>query len=65
VIGITDEQLAGLRQLAPALETETYLAGGVAIAMAYGHRTLAMLPREALHVRHRVVRWPRDAAHRA
>jgi Nucleotidyl transferase AbiEii toxin, Type IV TA system len=39
VIGITDAQLAGLRQLAPALEAETYLAGGVAIAMAYGHRT--------------------------
>jgi len=38
VIGITDAQLGGLRQLAPALEAETYLARGVAIAMAFGHR---------------------------
>lgn len=36
--GITDEQRAALASLAPALEAETYLAGGVAIAMAMHHR---------------------------
>jgi hypothetical protein len=39
VIGITDAQLASLRLVTPALEADTYLAGGVAVALAYGHRT--------------------------
>jgi Nucleotidyl transferase AbiEii toxin, Type IV TA system len=38
VIGITGAQLAALEKLAPALEPDTYLAGGVAIATAFGHR---------------------------
>lgn len=36
--GITDEQRAALASLAPALDAETYLAGGVAIALAMHHR---------------------------
>jgi hypothetical protein len=38
VIGIVDAQRGALDKLAPALEPGTYLAGGVAVAMAYGHR---------------------------
>jgi hypothetical protein len=37
--GITEAQRATLARLAPALEPETYLAGGVAAAVALGHRT--------------------------
>jgi hypothetical protein len=37
--GITDEQRVALAALAPALEDETYLAGGVAIAVELHHRT--------------------------
>jgi hypothetical protein len=37
--GITPEQEAALRKLAPALEPGTYLAGGVAAGLALGHRT--------------------------
>jgi hypothetical protein len=39
VIGITEAQRSALERLAPALEPNTYLAGGVAVATAYGHRT--------------------------
>jgi hypothetical protein len=38
VIGITAAQRSALGKLAPALEPDTYLAGGVAVATAYGHR---------------------------
>jgi hypothetical protein len=38
VIGITEAQRSALERLAPALEPDTYLAGGVAVATAYGHR---------------------------
>jgi hypothetical protein len=36
--GITDAQRRTLEILAPALEPRTYLAGGVAVALAIGHR---------------------------
>jgi hypothetical protein len=36
--GITDAQRRALERLAPALEPGTYLAGGVAAALALGHR---------------------------
>ncbi|HKQ68325.1 MAG TPA: nucleotidyl transferase AbiEii/AbiGii toxin family protein [Polyangiaceae bacterium] len=35
---VTDEQRAALRLLAPALEIDTYLAGGVGVAAMYEHR---------------------------
>jgi hypothetical protein len=38
VIGITEAQRSALERLAPALEPDTYLGGGVALATAYGHR---------------------------
>jgi hypothetical protein len=38
VIGVTGAQQAALDGLAPLLDPGTYLAGGVAIATAYGHR---------------------------
>ena len=38
VIGISDAQQRALEAIAPTLEEGTYLAGGVAIATAYGHR---------------------------
>lgn len=38
MIGITEAQRAGLDRLAPALDRDTYLAGGVAVSTAYGHR---------------------------
>ena len=38
MIGITDAQRAALEKLAPELEPSTYLAGGVAVALIYGHR---------------------------
>lgn len=38
MIGITAEQGAALHALIPALEEGTYLAGGVAVATAFGHR---------------------------
>lgn len=37
--GITREQQAALRMLGPALPDAAYLAGGVAIALTYAHRT--------------------------
>lgn len=37
--GITDAQRIALATLAPSLDAETYLAGGVAIAIALHHRT--------------------------
>jgi Nucleotidyl transferase AbiEii toxin, Type IV TA system len=37
--GITDAQRAALTSLAPALEADTYLAGGVAAALSLHHRT--------------------------
>lgn len=37
--GITDAQRRALAALAPALDDETYLAGGVAVALALHHRT--------------------------
>ncbi|HEX3769724.1 MAG TPA: nucleotidyl transferase AbiEii/AbiGii toxin family protein [Polyangiaceae bacterium] len=37
--GITDAQLAVLASLAGKLDAGTYLAGGVALATAYGHRS--------------------------
>lgn len=36
--GITESQKTALARLAPALEAGTYLAGGVAAALALGHR---------------------------
>jgi len=36
--GITSEQEAALRRLRPVLAPESYLAGGVAIALTLGHR---------------------------
>jgi hypothetical protein len=36
--GITDDQRRTLEHLAPALEADTYLAGGVAVALALRHR---------------------------
>jgi hypothetical protein len=38
VIGISDAQRGVLEDLAPSLEHGTYLAGGVAVAIAFGHR---------------------------
>jgi hypothetical protein len=38
VIGITEAQRHALERLGPVLEPGTYLAGGVAVACAYGHR---------------------------
>ncbi len=38
MIGVTGEQRAALEKIAPFLEPDTYLAGGVAVATAYGHR---------------------------
>jgi hypothetical protein len=36
--GITDAQIAALDVLAPIVEPSTYLAGGVAVALHFGHR---------------------------
>jgi len=38
-VGITQAQRVSLASLAPALESDTYLAGGVAVALELHHRT--------------------------